>query len=70
MSNFVQPGKWYFAVDCAKCGEPIPFGEAPSPEDAQEIKYRTIADLRCPACNHVDTYEPASMSRRPGPEIG
>jgi hypothetical protein len=41
MSSFVQPGKWYLAVDCAKCGEAIPFSEAPSPEDAQEVKFRT-----------------------------
>jgi ribosomal protein S27E len=69
MSSFVQPGKWYLAVDCAKCGEAIPFSEAPSPEDAQEVKFRTISDLRCPDCGHQDTYAPALMSRRPGPEI-
>src|ERR1700674_1618213 len=31
--KMTEPGKWYFVVDCAGCGEAIPFLEAPSPED-------------------------------------
>jgi hypothetical protein len=65
----IEPGKWYFVVDCAGCGEPIPFAEAPSPEaEPDPLQSRTIADLRCPLCGHVDTYAPALMTRRPGPE--
>jgi len=67
--KMVEAGKWYFAVDCAKCGEPIPFAEAPSPEEKPDpLRYRTIADLQCLHCGHVGTYAPALMSRRPGPE--
>ncbi len=65
----VEPGKWYFVVDCTGCGEPIPFAEAPSPEDKPgPLQYRTISDLKCPLCGHSDTYAPALMSRQPGPE--
>jgi len=46
----------YLAVDCAKCGEAIAFSEALSPEEAAEIKFQTISGLRCPSCDHVDTY--------------
>jgi formylmethanofuran dehydrogenase subunit E len=36
MANQVEPNKWYFAVDCSKCGEAIPSAEAPSPEEESE----------------------------------
>jgi hypothetical protein len=69
VTKVVQPGKWYLAVDCAGCGEPIPFAETVSPEEKPDpIQYRTIANLTCPQCGHVGTYAPALMSRRPGPE--
>jgi hypothetical protein len=45
------------------------FAEVPSPEAKPDpLQSRTIADLRCPHCGHVDTYAPALMTRRPGPE--
>ena len=59
-------GKWYIAVDCAQCGEPIPLGEVPSPEEQPEVNFRTMHDVLCHACGHTDTYEPELMSRRPG----
>jgi hypothetical protein len=31
---------------------------------------RTLGNLTCPQCGHVDTYAPALMSRDPGPETG
>ncbi|MGY2990277.1 hypothetical protein ACVI1K_007624 [Bradyrhizobium sp. USDA 4508] len=58
----VQPNQWYFVVDCAKCDEPIPFLEAPSP-DEPEVKQRTVGDLKCPSCGHSYTYAPAPMYR-------
>jgi DNA-directed RNA polymerase subunit RPC12/RpoP len=65
----VEPEKWYLAVDCAKCGKPIVFAGAPSPEEKPDpIKYRKISDLKCPHCDHVDSYAPALMSRRQGPK--
>jgi hypothetical protein len=70
MTKFVEPGKWYLVVNCAGCGEPIPFTEAPSPAEKPDIQYKTIAGLKCPHCGHTDTYAPALMSRRPGPEAG
>ena len=57
MSKMVEPGKWYLVVDCAACGEPIPFAEVPSPEEKPDpLQYRTISGLACPQSGHVDTY--------------
>jgi predicted nucleic-acid-binding Zn-ribbon protein len=64
----VEPNKWYFVVDCAKCRESIPFLEAPSPDAQPEIKQRKIADLKCLHCGHTDMYAPALMYRAQGPE--
>lgn len=63
----VKPHQWYFVVECANCDEPIPFLEAPSPEDKPEVKQRTIADLKYPSCGHVGTYVPALMYRDQAP---
>jgi hypothetical protein len=64
-----QPGKWYLVVDCAGCGEPIPFAEATPPVDTSDpIRCGTIANLTCPHCGHVGTYVPALISLRPGPQ--
>jgi DNA-directed RNA polymerase subunit RPC12/RpoP len=69
MAKLVEPDKWYFAVDCAKCGEAIPFLEAPSPEDKPDpLTARKISNLRCPRCGHVGSYAPALMTRRQGPK--
>jgi len=67
MTNQVEPNKWYFTVDCSKCGETIPFAEAPSPEEKPEPRFQTIK-LQCPDCGTEDIYAPALMSRRRGPE--
>jgi endogenous inhibitor of DNA gyrase (YacG/DUF329 family) len=63
----LKPGKYYFTVACAKCGEPIPFAEAPSPEAEPEVKQPTIS-LKCPQCEHTDTYAPPLMGREQVPE--
>jgi hypothetical protein len=69
MEKFTEPGKWYLCVNCSKCGETIAFGEVPSPEDDPgPLLYQTISELKCPLCGHSDTYAPALMSRRQGPE--
>jgi hypothetical protein len=69
MSKVTEPGKWYFGVGCSGCGEPIPFAEAPSPDEKPDpIEYRTVGNLPCPHCGHVDNYAPALMSRQPGPD--
>ncbi len=67
MANQVEPNKWYFTVDCSKCGEDIPFAEAPSPEEESEPQFRTVK-LQCPHCGAEDIYAPALMTRRQGPE--
>jgi hypothetical protein len=65
MASHVEPNKWYFAVDWSKCGEAIPFAEAPSPEEEPEPQFRTIK-LQCPHCGTDDIYAPALMTRRQG----
>ena len=67
-TKYTEPDKWYIAVDCAKCGEAIPFAEVPSPDDSPTFQYPKIGDLKCPQCGHVGMYAPALMSRRQGPE--
>jgi hypothetical protein len=69
MANQVEPNKWCFTVDCSKCGEAIPFAEAPSPEEEPEPEFRTVK-LQCPHCGTEDTYAPALMTRRQQPESG
>ena len=69
MSRAAQAGKWYLVVDCAGCGEPIPFAEATPPVDTSDpIRCGTIANLTCPHCGHVGTYVPALISLRQGSE--
>jgi len=58
MANQVEPNKWYFTVDCSKCGKAIPFAEAPSPEEEPEPEFRTIK-LQCPIAG------PTTLMRRP-----
>jgi len=67
MSQDVEPGKWYFVVECSRCFEPIPFAEAPSPEDEPNPSQARVTDLKCLACGHVDSYGPTLMTRRQGP---
>jgi hypothetical protein len=62
--RMVEPNKWYFAVDRSKCGDPIPFLEAPSPEEKSEVKTTDDSGPQVPALRHTDTYAPALMSRR------
>lgn len=62
--KYVEPGKWYIAVDCAKCGEGIAIAETPKPV----VQYWKIKGVTCPHCGHVTTYAPASMSCRQGPK--
>jgi predicted RNA-binding Zn-ribbon protein involved in translation (DUF1610 family) len=64
---FVEPGKWYFVANCTKCGEPIPFAEAPSPEDDPHPTSGGIT-MRCPECGFESTYTGLLISRQPGPE--
>src|SRR5712664_3348270 len=68
MASHVEPNKWYFAVDCSKCGEAIPFAEAPSPGEEPEPQFRTIK-LQCPHCGTEDVYAPALMTRRQGLKV-
>jgi hypothetical protein len=67
MIKFTEPGKWYFAVDCAQCGKAIPFAEAPSPEDDPTPKCATIV-VWCPNCQFEAPYARPLISRQEGPE--
>jgi hypothetical protein len=68
MIRYVEPGKWYFVVECSRCLEAISFAEAPSPEDEPSPLQAQASDLKCLACGHVDTYAPPLVTRRQGPE--
>jgi hypothetical protein len=63
-TKYVEPEKWYIAVDCAKCGEGIAIAQAPKPI----VQYWKIKDVTCPHCRHVAAYAPALMSCRQGPK--
>jgi ribosomal protein S27E len=63
-TKHVEPEMWYIAVECAKCREGIAFAEAPPPQRSDPLQRRTISNLKCPHCGHVDTYAPALMSLR------
>jgi DNA-directed RNA polymerase subunit RPC12/RpoP len=65
LTTYVEPEKWYIAVDCAKCGKGIAIAETPKPI----VQYWKIKGVRCPHCGHVAAYAPASMSCRQGPKI-
>ena len=70
MMKVVLPEKWYLVVDCAGCGEHIPFAEANPPiERSESIRCGTIANLTCPHCGHVGTYVPTLISLRPASEL-
>jgi len=63
----LEPDKFYFCVMCASCGEPIPFLEAPSPEDEPKPRSRGI-ELACPHCRTQHTYRGNEVVRLQGPE--
>jgi hypothetical protein len=67
--SHLELGKYYFTVDRARCSEPIPFAEAPSPEAEPAVRHPTIS-VKCPQCEHTATYAPALMRREQVPEKG
>jgi hypothetical protein len=63
-TKYVEPEKWYIAVDCGKCGEGIAIAETPKPV----VQYWKIKGVICPHYGHVTPYARASMSCRQGPK--
>jgi endogenous inhibitor of DNA gyrase (YacG/DUF329 family) len=68
MTKSIEHGKWFLTVNCAYCGETIRIAEAPSLKADPYFRYQTATDLKCPLCQHVDTYAPSLMLRQPVPE--
>jgi hypothetical protein len=64
MIRSIEPGKWYFLVDCARCLEAIPFAEAASLGDESNMVRAQVTDLKCLACGQVDSYALGLMTRR------
>src|SRR5258708_28509302 len=65
MQKCTEPGKWYFVANCLDCEMPVPLAEAPSPQEKPDpLRYRVVAEVRCPHCNGVGTYTPRQMSRQ------
>ena len=68
MIKSIEHGKWFLTVNCAYCGETIRIAEVPSLKSDPYFMYRTATDLKCPLCQHIDTYAPSLMRRRPESE--
>ena len=68
MIKSIEQGKWFLTVNCAYCGETIRIAEVPSLKSDPYFMYRTATDLKCPLCQHIDTYAPSLMRRRPKSE--
>jgi hypothetical protein len=68
MIKSIEQGKWFLTVNCAYCGETIRIAEVPSLKSYPYFMYRTATDLKCPLCQHIDTYAPSLMRRRPESE--
>ena len=68
VAEAVEPGKWYLAINCVYCGEAIPF--APAPEAGFNLypRHQAVADLKCPLCTHVGTYQPSLIYRYQAPQ--
>ncbi len=68
MAEAVEPGKWYFTVNCVYCGEAIPF--APAPEAGRNLyqRHQPVTDLKCPLCMQAGTYQPSLIYRYQAPE--
>ena len=68
MTESVEPGKWYLAVNCVYCGEVIPFAPALEPGRNLYPRHQVITDLKCPLCTHVGTYQPSLIYRYQAPQ--
>ena len=64
----VEPGKWYLAINCVYCGEVIPIAPAPEPGLNLYPRHQPVADLKCPLCAHVGTYQPSLIYRYQAPQ--
>jgi predicted nucleic-acid-binding Zn-ribbon protein len=62
-ADSVEYEKWYYVVDCARCGVPIQFKEALTPSDQPVIRLPAMR-VRCPHCRNDHTYEPDLISGR------
>ena len=68
VTESVEPGKWYLAINCVYCGEAIPFAPAPEPGLNLYPRHQAVADLKCPLCTHVGTYQPSLIYRYQAPQ--
>jgi hypothetical protein len=68
VTETVEPGKWYLAINCVYCGEAIPFAPAPEPGLNLYPRHQAVADLKCPLCTHVGTYQPSLIYRYQAPQ--
>jgi hypothetical protein len=64
MIKSIEQEKWFLTVNCAYCGETIRIAEAPSLKADPYFGYQTATDLKCPLCQHVDTYAPSLTLRQ------
>ena len=67
VAEAVEPGKWYLAINCVYCGEAIPFAPAPEPGLNLYPRHQAVADLKCPLCTHLGTYQPSLIYRYQAP---
>jgi ribosomal protein S27E len=65
MSEIIDLGRWFFAVECAGCGNHISLGKAPTPDEESTPKSFEL-QVTCPCCGLNGTYSPAQVSTRYG----
>jgi hypothetical protein len=58
----IEPGKWYFVVECVDCHEEIGFREAPSIDEEPEVQCGPVF-VECPYCYMERTYQPSEIRR-------
>jgi hypothetical protein len=69
MANpIVEPGHWYWGVDCQRCSRPIPLMEDLSAANVAPITWEPGGgrlEVRCPypSCGHTAVYHGGSVRR-------
>jgi hypothetical protein len=61
----IEPGHWYFVVECERCKRGSAFSEAPSPQEEPEPMMEPFS-WKCPHCGDERIYQPGQVQRSQG----